>query len=72
MRRLVRRRRLADPVMIIISRRPRAFRANAAGAPFTADASYHEIPFDEPMQGRAAIEAYWSRVTATQSDALYL
>ncbi|MDX2273983.1 MAG: nuclear transport factor 2 family protein [Hyphomonadaceae bacterium] len=42
--------------------------AAAAGALFTADASYHEMPFDAPMQGRAAIEAYWTRVTAPQSD----
>jgi len=42
--------------------------AALAGALFTADASYHEMPFDAPMQGRDAIEAYWTRVTATQSD----
>ena len=42
--------------------------AAAAGALFTEDASYHEMPFDAPMQGRAAIEAYWARVTAGQSD----
>jgi ketosteroid isomerase-like protein len=42
--------------------------AAQAGALFTADASYHEMPFDAPMQGRAAIETYWSRVTATQAD----
>lgn len=40
----------------------------AAGALFTADASYHEMPFDAPMQGRAAIEAYWARVTASQTN----
>ena len=38
------------------------------GAIFSADASYHEMPFDAPMQGRAAIEAYWARVTAGQRD----
>ncbi len=42
--------------------------AALAGALFTADASYQEMPFDAPMQGRAAIEAYWTRVTASQSD----
>ena len=31
--------------------------AALAGALFTEDASYHEMPFDAPMQGRAAIEA---------------
>jgi SnoaL-like domain len=42
--------------------------AARAGALFTADATYHEMPFDAPMQGRAAIEAYWARVTAAQSN----
>lgn len=42
--------------------------AALAGALFTEDASYHEMPFDAPMQGRAAIEAYWTRVTATQTN----
>lgn len=42
--------------------------AQRAGALFTVDATYHEMPFDAPMQGRAAIEAYWTRVTAGQSD----
>lgn len=42
--------------------------AAAAGALFTAEASYHEMPFDAPMQGRAAIEAYWARVTAGQAN----
>lgn len=45
--------------------------ALAAGALFSEDASYHEAPFDPPMQGRAAIEAYWARVTATQSDIVF-
>ncbi len=40
----------------------------AAGALFSADASYHEMPFDAPMQCRAAIEAYWARVTAGQAN----
>lgn len=42
--------------------------AALAGELFTAEASYHEMPFDAPMQGRPAIEDYWARVTATQSD----
>ena len=42
--------------------------AMQAGALFTEDASYHEMPFDEAMVGRAAIEAYWTRVTAAQSN----
>ena len=31
-------------------------RSPAAGKLFVADASYHEMPFDAPKQGRAAIE----------------
>ncbi len=42
--------------------------ASAAGALFSEDASYHEMPFDTPFVGRAEIEAYWARVTAPQSD----
>jgi hypothetical protein len=42
--------------------------AALAGALFTEDASYHEMPFDAPLRGRAAIEAYWTRVTAAQSE----
>lgn len=42
--------------------------AAAAGALFSDNATYHEVPFDAPMQGRAAIEAYWTRVTASQSN----
>jgi hypothetical protein len=33
--------------------------ADAAAALFTADAVYHETPFDPPMVGRAAIYDYW-------------
>ena len=40
----------------------------AAGALFTADASYHEMPFDAPKQGRAAIEEYWRNVTTEHRD----
>jgi ketosteroid isomerase-like protein len=42
--------------------------AQQAGGLFTEDAIYHEMPFDAPMHGRAAIEAYWARVTAGQAD----
>jgi len=42
--------------------------AAAAGLLFTADASYHEMPFDPPKQGRAAIQDYWKTVTADQRD----
>jgi ketosteroid isomerase-like protein len=40
----------------------------AAGKLFVTDASYHEMPFDAPKQGRAAIEEYWRTVTADQRD----
>jgi ketosteroid isomerase-like protein len=39
-----------------------------AGALFTIDASYHSHPFHPPLIGRAAIEAYWTNATSTQSD----
>ncbi len=42
--------------------------AAAAGTLFTADATYHEVPFDPVKQGRAAIQDYWKTVTADQSD----
>jgi len=42
--------------------------ADAAAALFTADAVYREQPYDEPYRGREGVHAYWSRVTATQSD----
>lgn len=40
----------------------------AAGALFTEDATYQETPHDAPLAGRAAIEAYWAKVTAGQKD----
>jgi len=40
----------------------------AAGALFTADATYHEMPFDPVKQGRAAIQDYWKTVTADQRE----
>ncbi len=42
--------------------------AEKAGALFTDDATYQETPFDDAMEGRAAIEEYWSGVTADQRD----
>ncbi|HEU4759760.1 MAG TPA: nuclear transport factor 2 family protein [Dehalococcoidia bacterium] len=40
--------------------------ADGAAALFSADATYQEVPFDEPMRGREAIGAYWSEGTAAQ------
>ena len=42
--------------------------AVAAAALFTADASYHEMPFDRPIEGADAIAAYWARAVADQRD----
>jgi ketosteroid isomerase-like protein len=42
--------------------------AVAAGRLFSADASYHEMPFDPVKHGRAAIQDYWKTVTADQRD----
>jgi len=42
--------------------------ATAAGKLFTPDATYHEMPFDAPKQGRAGIEEYWRTVTAEHRD----
>jgi nuclear transport factor 2 (NTF2) superfamily protein len=39
---------------------------------FTGDASYQETPFAEPFHGRDGVLAYWSRVTADQSDIAFL
>jgi ketosteroid isomerase-like protein len=41
--------------------------AEAAGQLFTEDAVYREQPFQDAFAGRAAIEDYWSRVTASQT-----
>ena len=41
---------------------------DAAAALFTQDALYREQPYEEPYRGRDGVHAYWSRVTATQSD----
>ena len=40
----------------------------AAAALFTEDATYQEVPFDEPMRGRAAIAEYWSTNVQAQDD----
>lgn len=45
--------------------------AAAAGQLFTAEATYHEMPFDAPKAGRAAIEEYWRGVTADQRDVVF-
>lgn len=42
--------------------------AAKAGALFTEDATYQDMPFNDAMNGRAAIEEYWSGVTADQRD----
>ena len=39
-----------------------------AAALFTADAPYHETPFDPPKAGRAGIRDYWATVTADQRN----
>lgn len=35
---------------------------------FTEDAAYYSHPFRPPYQGRAAIQDYWQRATASQED----
>ncbi len=40
----------------------------AAGAIFTEDATYQEVPFDEPMRGRKAIVKYWSTSVSSQDQ----
>ena len=42
--------------------------ADAASLLFTDDAIYREQPFQPPFVGRAAIRAYWARVTASQTS----
>jgi hypothetical protein len=43
----------------------------AAAALFTADATYHEMPFDAPIEGAGAIAAYWANAVAGQQDILF-
>ena len=42
--------------------------AASAAELFTANASYHEMPFDAPKVGQAGIREYWASVTADQRD----
>jgi len=42
--------------------------ADAAGRLFTDDATYREQPFQPAFVGRAAIQDYWRRVTASQTS----
>ena len=42
--------------------------ADLAGSLFTDDATYREQPFQLPFSGRAAIQDYWRRVTASQTN----
>jgi ketosteroid isomerase-like protein len=42
--------------------------ADKAAALFTPEATYHEMPFDAPLEGAAKIREYWARVTADQRD----
>jgi ketosteroid isomerase-like protein len=42
--------------------------ADLATRIFAPDATYHEMPFDAPKKGRAAIREYWAGVTADQRD----
>ena len=45
--------------------------AAAAAALFTPEASYHEMPFDPPIEGREAIAAYWAKAVAGQKDIVF-
>lgn len=42
--------------------------SEAAAALFTEDAGYRDNIFEEPHRGRTGVEAYWSGVTAAQSN----
>ena len=42
--------------------------ADAAAGLFTEDATYRSNPFRPPHRGREGIRAYWSSVTASQSN----
>lgn len=41
---------------------------DAASALFTPDATYRDLIYDEPHQGREGVSAYWSSVTEGQSE----
>jgi len=40
----------------------------AAAALFTPAASYHEMPFDTPIEGAEGIAAYWAKAVSGQKD----
>jgi len=40
----------------------------AASALFTEGATYHEVPYDTPIAGRAAIADYWTTAVGGQRD----
>jgi ketosteroid isomerase-like protein len=42
--------------------------ATAAAALFATDATYHETPFTDPLEGRDEIREYWAETTATQRE----
>lgn len=42
--------------------------ADAAAALFASDATYHETPFTEPLDGRDEIRDYWAETTASQEE----
>jgi hypothetical protein len=42
--------------------------ADAAAGLFAEDGTYEETPFVEPMRGRSAIAAYWSRATGSHTN----
>ena len=41
---------------------------DAASALFTEGATYHEMPYDPPIEGRPAIADYWAKAVAGQRD----
>ena len=43
----------------------------AAAALFTPDATYHEMPFDPPIEGAAGIATYWAGAVAGQENILF-
>ena len=45
--------------------------ADRAAALFTANARYHEMPFDAPKAGRTGIRDYWTTVTADQRNVAF-
>ena len=43
----------------------------AAAALFTPQASYHEMPFDPPIEGAEAIADYWAKAVAGQEGVTF-